>query len=121
MIGSTHSHWPGNNDIIIVDNALNFNLCIKTSGFHWFPGRFGFDSDHSLCSGSLNNLNLAIAMSARFEELGRMEDLEETIHWHMSPSSTLALRPHGHPHRPDFLSITWGHAVYSRFQQLGKN
>ena len=40
--------------------------------------------------------NFASAMTTRFKQLGRMEDLEEAITCHRQ---MLALRPHGHPDR----------------------
>ena len=52
-------------------------------------------------------------MSTRFEQLGRMEDLEEGITCHRH---ALALRPHGHPNRSFSLSIL-ANAMYTRFEQ----
>jgi tetratricopeptide (TPR) repeat protein len=64
-------------------------------------------------SSSLNNL--ANAVSTRFEQLGRMEDLEEAITCHRE---ALALRPHGHPYRSSSLS-NLANAMSTRFGQSG--
>ena len=57
--------------------------------------------------------NLATAMWIRFEQLGRMEDLEACHR------QALALRPHGHPDRP--LSLTnFATVVSNHYKQLGR-
>ena len=53
-------------------------------------------------------------MFTRFEQLRRMEDLEEPITCH---HNTLALRPHGHPNRSSSLS-NFEVAVFTCFEQL---
>ena len=65
-------------------------------------------------SDTLNDL--AIAVSTRFEQLGGMENLEESITYHRQ---ALALRPHGHPDRPSSLD-NLAYAMSTRFQQFGR-
>ena len=67
--------------------------------------------DHRNRPFSLNGL--AIAMSSRFKQLGRLEDLEEAITCHRE---ALDLPPHGHPDRPSSLE-NLATAVTIRFRQ----
>ena len=59
--------------------------------------------------------NLANAVSTRFEQLGKTEDLEEAITCHRE---ALSLRPHGHPHRSSSLN-NLGNSMSTRFRQSG--
>jgi hypothetical protein len=77
---------------------------VTVKHFHGHPDR----------SSSLNNL--ATAVSTRFEQLGRVDDLEEAIICHRQ---ALALRPHGHPNHPTSLN-NLATAVATRFKHLGR-
>ena len=71
-------------------------------------------SSTSRTSASLNNL--ATAVSARFEKLGRLEDLEEAITCY---HQALALRPNGLDRSSSLVNIS--NAVYARFKQSRSN
>ena len=65
---------------------------------------------------STSLMNLANALSSRFQQLGRVEDLEDAISSH---HEALSLPPPGHPSHPsslDNLAI----ALSARFEQLGR-
>jgi tetratricopeptide (TPR) repeat protein len=59
--------------------------------------------------------NLALALGTRFNQLGRMEDLEEAVSWH---SEALTLRPLGHPDHSISLN-NLAAALGTRFSQSG--
>ena len=61
-------------------------------------------------------MNLANALSIRFKQLGKVEDLEEAI---LSHRQALALCPPGHPNRSS-LFMNLANALSTRFHQLGK-
>ena len=63
---------------------------------------------------SLNNL--ALALSSRFGQSGRMEDLEDAISHH---HKALTLCPPGHPNRSHSLN-NLALSLFSRFQQSGR-
>ncbi|KAH8105041.1 CHAT domain-containing protein [Phellopilus nigrolimitatus] len=60
--------------------------------------------------------NLAGAVQTRFEQTGRMEDLEESIALHRD---ALELRPHEHPDRSSSFN-NLANAVQTRFKQTGR-
>ena len=60
--------------------------------------------------------NLTVAVRARFNQLGRMEELEESITCHRQ---ALALFAHGHPNGSLSL-LNLAAAMSTRFEQLGR-